>query len=100
MPRADLNTLSSADRTKLADLILSYLDDEVVAANTTIIHNDVHIFTGHRIYIEGLQTVGQNAENEPNPVALPDPYSNTLSGKRPEVHVEPPVAASNTLTRI
>jgi hypothetical protein len=53
-----------------------------------------------RIYIEGLQTVGQNAENEPNPVALPDPYSNTLSGKRPEVHVEPPVAASNTLTRI
>jgi hypothetical protein len=51
MPRADLNTLSSADRANLVNLILSYLNDAVVAAHTTIIHNDIHIFTGHRTYI-------------------------------------------------
>jgi hypothetical protein len=55
MPRADLNTLSAANRTNLVNLILSYLNDAVVAAHTTIIHNDIHIFTGHRTYIEGLE---------------------------------------------
>jgi hypothetical protein len=56
MPRADLNSLSPTDRTSLVNLIISYLNDAIVASHTTIIHQDIHIFTGHRAYIEGLET--------------------------------------------
>ena len=35
--------------------MLTYLTDAVVATHTTIIHDDIHIFTGHRAYIEDLE---------------------------------------------
>ena len=53
--RVDLNSLSPADRTALVNLILSYLTDAIVATHRTITHQDIHIFTGHRTYIEGLE---------------------------------------------
>ena len=57
MPRrTDLNSLSAANRTTLVNLMLQYINDAVVATHTTITHNDVHIFTGHRTYIEGMES--------------------------------------------
>lgn len=53
--RQDLNGLTPANRQALANLILQYLNDAVVAAHTTITHSGEHIFTGHRQYIEGLE---------------------------------------------
>ena len=53
--RVDLNSLTPTDRTTLVNLILSYLTDAIVATHTTITHSDIHIFTGHRTYIEGLE---------------------------------------------
>jgi hypothetical protein len=53
--RADLNSLSPADRITLVNLILPYLTDAVVNAHTTITHQDIHIFTGHRAYIDGME---------------------------------------------
>jgi hypothetical protein len=54
--RPDLNSLNSAERTTLANLILNYLTDAVVATHTTINHAGEHLFTGHRAYIEGLES--------------------------------------------
>ncbi len=53
--RADLNTLSPAQRTQLVNLMLNYLTDPVVAAHTSIIHSGVEIFTGHRAYVAGME---------------------------------------------
>jgi hypothetical protein len=54
--RRDLNNdLSPQERTSLINLMLDFLNDSIVAEHTTIIHNDVHIFTGHRQYIERLE---------------------------------------------
>lgn len=54
--RQDLNSLSASERQALVNLILQYLNDAVVAAHTTITHSGEHIFTGHRQYIEELET--------------------------------------------
>ena len=53
--RQDLNGLTAVERQALANLILQYLNDAVVAAHTTITHSGEHIFTGHRQYIEQLE---------------------------------------------
>jgi hypothetical protein len=53
--RVDIYSFTPSERQALVNLILQYLTDAVVAAHVTIIHNDVHIFTGHRTYIEELE---------------------------------------------
>lgn len=53
--RMNLNSLPAVERSVLVNLILDYLTDAVVSAHNTITHNDIHIFTGHRAYIEGLE---------------------------------------------
>ncbi len=53
--RQDLNALPVGERQALANLILQYLNDAVVAAHTTITHSGEHIFTGHRQYIVNLE---------------------------------------------
>ncbi|MGQ8901389.1 tyrosinase family protein, partial [Bacillus sp. TSA_111.2] len=59
--RRDLNNdLSAQERTSLVNLILNFLNDAIVAEHTTIVHNDIHIFTGHRAYIEKLEAFLNN----------------------------------------
>jgi hypothetical protein len=53
--RADLNSLSGAQRTQLVNLMLNYLTDAVVADHVNIIHSGLEIFTGHRAYILGME---------------------------------------------
>jgi hypothetical protein len=53
--RADLNSLSAAQRTQLVNLMLNYLTDAVVADHVNIIHSGLEIFTGHRAYILGME---------------------------------------------
>jgi hypothetical protein len=53
--RADLNTLTPAQRTQLVNLVLGYLTDAVVADHVSIVHSGVELFTGHRAYILGLE---------------------------------------------
>jgi Common central domain of tyrosinase len=56
MPRrSDLYSFSPQERSTLANLILSFLNDAVVRNHTTITHSDIHLFTGHRSYIESLE---------------------------------------------
>jgi hypothetical protein len=53
--RADLNSLTAAQRTQLVNLMLNYLTDAVVADHVNIIHSGVELFTGHRAYILGME---------------------------------------------
>ena len=53
--RQNLNALPAGERQALANLILQYLNDAIVATHTTITHSGEHIFTGHRQYIEQLE---------------------------------------------
>ncbi len=53
--RQDLNTLSSAERQDLVDLMLAYIDDDIVDDHMQIIHSGVEIFTGHRAYIMAME---------------------------------------------
>lgn len=55
--RADLNTLTPAQRTQLVNLMLGYLTDAVVADHTSIIHSGLELFTGHRAYILAIRTI-------------------------------------------
>jgi hypothetical protein len=54
--RADLNSLTPAERTQLVNLILNYLTDSVVADHVSIVHSGLELFTGHRAYILGLES--------------------------------------------
>jgi hypothetical protein len=57
MPRRrDLYVLTPQERQELVAHILAFLNDAVVRAHTTITHQDVHIFTGHRAYIARLES--------------------------------------------
>jgi hypothetical protein len=53
--RADLNSLTAAQRTQLVNLMLNYLTDPVVADHVNIIHSGLELFTGHRAYILGME---------------------------------------------
>lgn len=53
--RADLNTLSPANRTQLVNLMLAYLTDAVVADHVSIVHSGLELFTGHRAYLLGME---------------------------------------------
>jgi hypothetical protein len=53
--RQDLNAFSAADRQALANLIMQYLNDQVVADHLSIVHAGEQLFTGHRAYIAKLE---------------------------------------------
>lgn len=62
--RPDLNSLSSGERQALAELMLAYLSDEVVAHHAHINHSGATLLTGHREYIEGLERYLQDVGAE------------------------------------
>jgi Common central domain of tyrosinase len=53
--RADLNTLTPAQRTQLVNLMLGYLTDAVVSEHASIIHSGLELFTGHRAYLLDME---------------------------------------------
>jgi hypothetical protein len=72
--RIDLTTLDAPKRQRLVDLMLQYLTDEVVAAHLDIEHSGEEIFTGHREYIEGMETfLADNGGEEFVPLPKWDP---------------------------
>ncbi|EJR58082.1 hypothetical protein IK3_05231, partial [Bacillus toyonensis] len=59
--RRDLNNdLSSQERSSLVSLILDFLNDSTIAQHTMITHSGLHLFTGHRQYIERLENFLNN----------------------------------------
>lgn len=51
----DLNSISPAERSRLAGLMLDYLTDEVVDAHVRIVHFGEQTFIGHHAYIEEME---------------------------------------------
>lgn len=54
--RPDLNGLSPQERQTLVDLMLRYITNKIVDDHGKIVHEGADLFTGHRIYIEGMQS--------------------------------------------
>ena len=53
--REDLNALNSTERQTLVDLMLQYITEPVIAQHPLINHSGIHIFTGHRQYINEME---------------------------------------------
>ena len=85
--RQDLNALSAAERQQLVDLMLDYLNDEIVADHMSIIHSNVEIFTGHRAYIASMEAwLSANGGSQ----FVPLPYWNSANPIPPEFNVVKP----------
>ena len=85
--RQDLNTLSAADRQALVDLMLTYLNDDVVDDHMAIVHSGVEIFTGHRAYIAAMEGWLQSHGGA---AFVPLPYWNSANPIPPEFDVVKP----------
>jgi Common central domain of tyrosinase len=82
--RADLNTLTAVPRTPLANLMLNYLTDAVVADHVSIVHSGLELFTGHRAYLLGMENyLTANGGG----AFVPLPFWNSASPIPPEFNV-------------
>jgi hypothetical protein len=54
--RTDLNALPSGERQALANLMVQYINDQIIADHLNIVHSGEQLFTGHRAYIGRLET--------------------------------------------
>jgi Common central domain of tyrosinase len=97
--RADLNTLTTAQRTQLVNLMLNYLTDAVVGDHVSIVHSGLELFTGHRAYLLGMENyLTANGGG----AFVPLPFWNSASPIPPEFNVvknpgpgRPPLANLN-----
>src|SRR5262245_7466602 len=72
--RSDLNALPASERQALVNLILQYLNDQVIADHLNIVHSGEQLFIGHRAYIGGLETwLGQQGASRFVPLPAWDP---------------------------
>jgi len=85
--RAELNTMSASDRQALVDLMLAYLNDDIVDDHMMIIHSGLEIFTGHRAYF-GAMEAWLNANG--GSAYVPLPMWNSADPIPPEFNVVKP----------
>ncbi len=82
--RADLNTLTAAERTQLVNLMLNYLTDAVVADHMSIVHSGLELFIGHRAYLLGMENY---LSGNGGGAFVPLPFWNSASPIPPEFNV-------------
>ncbi|WP_445718293.1 tyrosinase family protein [Flavobacterium sp.] len=74
MARKNLNSLTSAERQQLVNLMLNYINDRIVDDHMQIVHSGAQLFEGHRSYLGKMETwLTQNGGSQFSPLPVWDP---------------------------